>query len=408
MATFRIHLEDEWVDRRDLADYSGPMFSIYSEEEDKALNHINVLIDTLDIHRIQNENGVNKQSILRKFKLVVIRYGVEGIERGIREGIFPQNLNGKTYNLIIEDLDIPVLRRLLQGKTCSYQIQEGRDLLCSAASSKDPTNCGKVGFRFVAPTSRAICNECSLPHTDYLCSHFLHPQVEWELDNFTNVNKRKVISSICDLGKEEIENPEKCCAGDNQCWERIVERIDAPVPTLASPLTLPEAFDFLDTVWRLAFGKKRGLLRLRSTTDTVSLVLACSTRDEFKSRVSALDDIFKSMEIPDGILEIELDESNKGHTFVRLLACLETRLETIDYQEVEQAVNALRAVNEVRVAFQHSGAASRLPDALRKLGIPYPPSQWGDAWDRIRAKVSEALHIIREKVRRWDTESSDE
>ena len=40
-----------------------------------------------------------------------------------------------------------------------------------------------------------------------------------------------------------------------------------------------------------------------------------------------------------------------------------------------------------------------LVHALTKLGVPYPPPSWGNAWDRIRAKTIEALAIIREKVR---------
>jgi hypothetical protein len=44
-------------------------------------------------------------------------------------------------------------------------------------------------------------------------------------------------------------------------------------PPQQSPLTLPEAFDFLDAVWRLAFGKERRLIRLFNFGDAAGLVL---------------------------------------------------------------------------------------------------------------------------------------
>jgi hypothetical protein len=220
------------------------------------------------------------------------------------------------------------------------------------------------------------------------------------------VRGRQLEYGICDLGKTEINEPKQCHPSGHKCWEWVVQIEDEPLPKLSSPLTLPEAFDFLDAVWRLAFGKRQALLRQQSTAPIASLALPCTTRQEFESRLSALADILKSMEIPDGLLPSDIQPINKDQTFVRLLACLQSCLEAVDYNAVEQAVRTLRAVNEVRVALQHGGAARNLPAELMKLGVPYPP-QWGDAWDRIRAKTSEALHIIREKIFRWTTEATD-
>jgi hypothetical protein len=172
----------------------------------------------------------------------------------------------------------------------------------------------------------------------------------------------------------------------------------------ASPLALPEALDFLDTAWRVAFGKRQALLRLRDTLSIAKLSQACTTRADFESQLSALADILKAMDIPDALLS-KTREINKDQTLTRLLDCLQTRLEGSDYQEVERAVSTLRTVNEIRVALQHSGASRELPTSMAKLGIPYPP-QWGDAWDRIRAATIEALRVIREKVLRYATESS--
>ena len=297
----------------------------------------------------------------------------------------------------LEEADVLALRLLLQDKTCNYQLQEGRDLLCSAASADDKAVRGKRGFRFIAPTSRAICYTCTLPDTDYLCAHFSHPEV-----HATRRNVRQVFQGMCDIGRDEVKQPEQCRAGGHGCWEWLIEpRLDQPtIP--ASPLALPEALDFLDTAWRFAFGKRQALLQLRDTVTIAKLSQACATRADFESQLSALADILKAMDIPDALLSKEI---NKDQTLNRLLDCLQPRLESNDYQEVERAVSTIRTVNKVRVALQHGGASRALPTNLAKLGIPYPP-RWGDAWDRIRAATIEALRVVREKVLKYAKESS--
>jgi hypothetical protein len=297
----------------------------------------------------------------------VIRYAIQRIEHGLREGLFAAEPNQNTDNLPLEEADLSALQLLLRDKTCNYQLQEGRDVLCSAASAEDKEVSGKSGFRFIAPTSRAICYTCTLPDTDYLCVHFSHPEVQ-----ATRRNVRQVFQGMCDLGRDEVKQPEQCRASGHGCWEWLIEpMLDQPaIP--ASPLALPEALDFLDTAWRFAFGKRQALLRLRDTATIAKLSQACTTRADFESQLSALADILKAMDIPDALLS-KTKEINKDHTLTRLLDCLQGRLEASDYQEVERAVSTIRTVNDVRVALQHGGASRELPTSLAKLGIPYPP-----------------------------------
>jgi hypothetical protein len=91
---------------------------------------------------------------------------------------------------------------------------------------------------------------------------------------------------------------------------------------------------------------------------------------------------------------------NKDQTFLRLLDCLQARLEESDYQEVQRAVRTLQSINRVRASLQHVGALDELPTRLAELNIPYP-LQWENAWDRIRAVTIESLRVIREKVLRY-------
>jgi hypothetical protein len=71
-----------------------------------------------------------------------------------------------------------------------------------------------------------------------------------------------------------------------------VER--AAEPAVAVPYSLrdlPIALDFLDAIWKQAFGAP--LLRLRSVEKTAALSLACGARDEFTSRLGDLNELFK-------------------------------------------------------------------------------------------------------------------
>jgi hypothetical protein len=217
--------------------------------------------------------------------------------------------------------------------------------------------------------------------------------------------RRQLINGLCDIGQDEVhQQPNLCHAGGHKCWVWVIEPIQEQVAISPSPLALPEALDFLDTAWRVAFGKQRALLKLRATSNSAKLSQPCTTRADFESQLSALDDILKMMDIPDTLLN-KPEDIKKDQTFQRLLNCLQTRLEPSEYHEVERAVSSLQTVNQVRVALQHSGALHELHTAMTKLGIPYPP-QWGSAWDRIRTVTIGSLRIIREKVLKYADESA--
>ena len=391
----------KWERRPDLSYVEGPFFDVFAKSGAHRVRCIHVLISPSDIRALQHDTQLSHDE--DRIQRAVIRYAIQRIEQGLRNGLFPPEPNQNTDNLPLEEADVLALRQLLREKTCTYQLQEGRDLLCSAASAEDKAVHGKSGFRFIAPTSRAMCYTCTLPDTDYLCAHFLHPEVHARRDSNARM-VHQLVQGMCDIGRDEVQRPEQCRAGGHGCWEWLIEPMPDQLPIPTSPLALPEALDFLDTAWRLAFGKGQALLRLRDTSNIAKLSQACTTRADFESQLSALADILKAMDIPDALLS-KTREINKDQTLTRLLDCLRTILEGSDYQEVERAVSTIRTVNDVRVALQHSGASRELPTSLVKLGIPYPP-QWEDAWDRIRAATIHALRVVREKVLKYAKESS--
>jgi hypothetical protein len=207
---------------------------------------------------------------------------------------------------------------------------------------------------------------------------------------------------VCDLNRSEIQTASECHAGGHACWERVVELKTTFPAVPLSPLTLLESLDFLDAVWRLAFGPKHAFLRPKNTMSIAKLTLPCRTREEFDSYLSALGDTMKAIDIPDDLLAAEDRQINKALSFNRLLACLKRYPDTVEYKRIESAIGILRDVTSVRDALQHSGASRQLSDTFTKLGIPYPP-EWDKAWDHIRIKAVEAFNIIREEVYRHAT-----
>jgi hypothetical protein len=394
MPAFRIRYV-EWLRRPGGRDAEGPFFEIYPKEGERSLRCVYVPLSRSDIPSLKHEMHLQGPEGDTQFERAVIRYAIQRIEQALREDIFPNPPSDTTDCLSIKRDDHPMLRQMLQEKTCSYQIKEGRDLLCSAASEADETSRGKIGLRSIAPTSRSICHACTMPDTDYLCSHFLHPEVLGKSNRGIGL-RRHLNKGLCDIGRDEVQQPELCHAAGSQCWEWLIEPIQEQIAIPSSPLALPEALDFLDTAWRVAFGKKRELLKPRGITNNARLSQPCATREEFEAGLSALTDIMKNIDIPDDLLNNTAIQ--KHETVNRLSDCLKKHLaDPVDHQDIENAADTLRSVNKIRNALQHSGASTELLTIFSKLGISYPP-QWGSAWDRIRAATIEALRIIREKV----------
>lgn len=256
--------------------------------------------------------------------------------------------------------------------------------------------------RRAAPTSRPLCAACSLPDTDYICSHFLHPQVLGVRADRgpMGIIRRDVTDGLCDLNRGEFAQKRKCHAGGNSCWERIVDVETAPAVDSVPPQAIEQALDDLDVRWRLAFGNRR-VLRLPGAADVSVLALPCGSRDEFERRLSSLADIMKRLDIPDELFPsgTELPEPTHTHRLLELL--FESRLADEDHLgQLTEAVSTLRGINQLRVGGQHGGDAQKTrAQVADKLGVPLDGA-WGEAWERVRALAARALRDVGTAARR--------
>ncbi len=352
------------------------------------------------LHRLGLGRGQGEDEPLRD---AFLRWTLRRLERELGDQnsaalLFEQNGAAWTISSADEE-DIAAIVAEAGPKECGYQLRNGRDLFCSTPSPRDETAVLAINGTRVAPTSRPICAECNLPSTVWLCSHFLHPAVIGT--GAKNSHSRQVASAMCDLGHDDLlrQDPSSCRTG-RDCWQRTVSTGEKASGPALSPLSLPEALDFLDAVWQLAHGSKH-LLGQVATAHAPGLALPAATRDDFKSRVNDLTDTLDNLKVPAVQPSDGSSAPPREATLSRLKAYFEVELgaDEAAVARTSHAVETLKRITEIRNALQHSGAASKLPAAFAALDIAYPP-QWPGAWDDVRARAVEALIVLRDELRR--------
>jgi len=177
--------------------------------------------------------------------------------------------------------------------------------------------------------------------------------------------------------------------------DRLVDAIgvpaELPAPLYPSSLSLPEAIDYLNAVWRLTVGNGDALFRISRAEAAAKLALDCASVDELESRLSAFAGILSQLRLP----------GQQGHRkLVELREFLERRLDSDAAARTTVAVDDLRAVVALRVWRQHpgSGVDKAARDAAQRLGITLPSDDWGGAWQHLRMRSVTALSVIREEI----------
>lgn len=164
---------------------------------------------------------------------------------------------------------------------------------------------------------------------------------------------------------------------------------------------IPEAFDFLASVWRNVTGHH--LFEVRRVSPATELGAQAATRGDFSSRISAFADVLKAIRVDDSLIDTEsakrlAQESSLG----RLKLAVQKLLVSPDLDTATSALSVLQDIVRVRVALQHQHAKPDLPTALASLGINYPV-EWDEAWEQIRHRAVEALRDLRSAIESGST-----
>jgi hypothetical protein len=175
--------------------------------------------------------------------------------------------------------------------------------------------------------------------------------------------------------------------------DRLVETIWLPpqpsLPLHPSSLSLPEAIDYLNAVWRASVGNGKALIRISRAEAAAKLALDCATVDELESRLSAFAGILAQLRLP---------QETGDKKLIDLRKFLGQTLSDGSATRAHDAVNVLRDVVALRVWRQHPGTEEVGADAARRLGVALPSESWGATWDHIRELAVSALSAIREEI----------
>ncbi len=161
-----------------------------------------------------------------------------------------------------------------------------------------------------------------------------------------------------------------------------------PLPAYA----LPEALDFLASVWRNLTGQN--LFASQRLSPSAGLAATATNRQEFAARLSDFADVLKTMHIPDALVDPkDLPGLDKSSSIGRLRSAI-SRIPRVDVNTIEEPLNVLRDINLMRNALQHAAARPDLPTVMARLRIEYPPI-WADAWEVTRHRAVAALADLR-------------
>ncbi len=362
---------------------ASPTFRFYVDGEPHTIVRITIAGDT-GAGRL---DGVSPADLER----ALVQFGLERVAQFVEADEVPGEYTQTAQVVEVSNDELPHLLSLLLAKTCRYQLRDSDDLYCAAASEGDETAVGHAGLHQLAPTSSALCMSCALPSTDIVCSHLMHPQVTGSRA-MGGVWNRTLAGALCDLGKPGASTAAaECRPGGHDCWERELSAEPPDDTVELAPLALTEAVDFLDAVWQLRFGTP--LVRRLATTPVAGVVIPVSSRDDFKARMSDLCGIIEGFEIDDALLP-PADRAVTGS-----LNRLQRALRNVSSDAADDTIDQLRVVVKVRTALQHPGRARELHQHFEKLGIRYPPSDWGRAWEAIKSRVIPCLTQLRDEVR---------
>ena len=327
----------------------------------------------------------------------LFRWGVRRVEAILAGGSPAWDPAVPSTRLVIGEEDFADVARAWGPKHCDLQLQQPRRLICTAAIQNDPSALSTEGLITYAPTSDSLCRGCSLPDSTYVCAHLINPEVTSVVTDQQGVVRRSLIGAMCQLGRDEIERPEHCHAGGHACCERIMAT-EGPLSE-QSPLSIHATIDYANAAWRASsLSGHQHLFRHRSAEILGDLTQPCTTRAEFRDRVSELDNVFKSIEAPADDPSFS-DAVRAAGPLVRMKHLLVAKLEAIPDPTaaggVREDFGRLIAVSKIRTAIQHVETRDvDLPTALAFFGIAYPPSDWGLAWGRVSAAVVASLASV--------------
>lgn len=122
---------------------------------------------------------------------------------------------------------------------------------------------------------------------------------------------------------------------------------------------------------------------------TALFALDAATYDDLQSGISALGELMSALQVPG---------KQPHHALGRLLAHLAQELPSINTVRVQDAIDLMNAVREIRNSGQHPKPSTTLNSAHNTLGLPFPIRNPTNAWNIIRAQMELAFGTLQEEI----------
>jgi len=175
-------------------------------------------------------------------------------------------------------------------------------------------------------------------------------------------------------------------------WRSEAPAAPDPLPADA----LPEAFDFLASVWHNLTSHR--LFEVHLLSPAAGLTASVASRNDFSSRLTELAEVLKSIKVDDSLIDQKhIGGLAKDSSIGRVKLAVQRRLKSADLDSAVAALDVLQDIVRLRVALQHPHGDPDLPTALARLSISHPP-EWSQAWETIRHRTVSALRDLRQAL----------
>jgi hypothetical protein len=314
---------------------------------------------------------------LHKLETAIAVSGLEDAEVG----------EGSTRHLTVTSDEV---RRAIASrdanKLCVWQQRDQRSWTCLASDAAPKT------------TTPTLCDACAVPDARTVCSALMQPtttlQVQRGGDGQVLFERRPMTMNPGCLASESPGNGNDCRIGGNDCWRRsVTSRVRSP---LDLPGDIPRAVaDELDYLRLVASDrlKLKDAVPVRQARSVGALFAEPSTSEDLQRQLAAVADLITNLSFIEALPDDQRTD-DKGRQ-VKSLKALELVL-LHHAPDAVPAVTDLRAIVKVRNTFPIHSRTTEVAEEFRALGVGYPPSDWGVAWNRILERFWASIRRIRE------------
>ncbi len=186
------------------------------------------------------------------------------------------------------------------------------------------------------------------------------------------------------LGAVNLDDAEECLVAVTAA---MMPQQPATILQYRDPRALSRSITNFDITCELVLQKK--MVKKPALDRTALFVQDAASYTDLQAGISALGELLGDLDVPG---------PKSTHPTGRLLAHLVHELSSIDQSRVQDALNLMDAVREIRNSGVHPKPSAKLIAAHERLGLLFPLRDPAHTWDVIRAQMDVAFSILQEEI----------